>query len=135
VKSTKIDLAKAQITVTDPQGEMKIEKVDGKKVLTAKDPQGRLLFSGPVDSKEDLDKVPADVRQRFEKVEQKDLPGVISTVAVDTEENADEDNDRDDQEDADDANNDNSDDSDVSVQQVSCRFVPRSFRTFNLTSI
>ena len=135
VKSTKIDMAKAQIVVTDPQGEMKIEKVDGKKVLTAKDPQGRLLFSGPVDTKEDLDKVPADVRQRFEKVEQKDLPGVISTVAVDTEENADEDSDRGDQEEADDANDDDSDDSGSSVQQVSCRFVPRSFRTFNLTSI
>ena len=31
---------------------MKIEIADGKKLLTAKDPQGKLLFSGPVESKE-----------------------------------------------------------------------------------
>ena len=95
MKSTTIDLGKAQITVTDPQGEMKIEKVNGKKILTAKDPQGHLLFSGPVDTKEDLDKVPADVRQRYDKLEQKDLPGVISTVSTDTDEDADDDSDDD----------------------------------------
>jgi hypothetical protein len=128
VKSTKIDLGKAQITVTDPSGEMRIEKVNGKKMLTAKDPQGRLLFSGPVDSKEELDKVPADVRQRYDKLEQKDLPGVISTVSIDKDEDAD--NERDDQDDADDdANdNDNSDDSEASMQQVSYQPLPRSFR-------
>src|SRR5450432_891520 len=82
VKSTTIDLGKAQITVTDPHGEMRIEKVNGKKMLTAKDPQGRLLFSGPVDSKEDLDKVPAEVRQRYDKLEQKDLPGVMSSAST-----------------------------------------------------
>ena len=98
VKSTTIDLGKAQITVTDPQGEMRIEKVNGKKMLTAKDPQGRLLFSGPIDSKEELDKVPAEVRQRYDKLEQKDLPGVISTASTDTE---DADDDSDDADDAD----------------------------------
>jgi multidrug efflux pump subunit AcrA (membrane-fusion protein) len=135
VKSTKIDLNKAQITVTDPQGEMRIEKVNGKKMLTAKDPQGRLLFSGPVDSKEELDKVPADVRQRYDKLEQKDLPGVISTASIDKDDNADDESD--DQEDANDNSNDNdeSDDADASAQQVSYRFFPRSFRMLNVTSI
>jgi len=47
---------------------MKLETVDGKKLLTAKDPQGKLLFSGPVETKEDLDKIPAEVRQRYEQV-------------------------------------------------------------------
>jgi hypothetical protein len=128
VKSTKIDLGKAQITVTDPSGEMRIEKVNGKKMLTAKDPQGRLLFSGPVDSKEELDKVPADVRQRYDKLEQKDLPGVISTVSIDKDNDGD--NERDDQDDADDdANdNDNSDDSEASMQQVAYQALPRLFR-------
>ena len=85
VKSTTIDMSKAQIVCTDPSGEMKIENVNGKKILTAKDPQGRLLFSGPIDSKEELDKVPADVRQRYDKLEQKDLPGVLSTASADRE--------------------------------------------------
>src|SRR6184192_3734448 len=61
LRATKIDLGKAQIVFCDGKGEMKLETVNGKKLLTAKDPQGKLLFSGPVETKEDLDKVPADV--------------------------------------------------------------------------
>src|SRR6266496_1930472 len=78
LKTTKIDIGKAQIVYSDDRGELRVEKVDGKKVLTAKDPQGLLLFSGPVETKEELDKVPAEVRQRYEKLQQNDLPAVIS---------------------------------------------------------
>jgi hypothetical protein len=74
MKATKIDLGKAQIVFSDKQGELKLETVDGKKILTAKDAQGRLLFSGPIDTKEELDKIPADVRRRYDKLEQEDLP-------------------------------------------------------------
>jgi hypothetical protein len=135
VKSTTIDLGKAQITVTDPHGEMRIEKVNGKKMLTAKDPQGRLLFSGPVDSKEELDKVPAEVRQRYDKLEQKDLPGVISTASS-VEEDADDESDAA----ADDMDTETDDDessepSEATMQQVLYRPYPRSFRTLNAISI
>jgi hypothetical protein len=139
MKSTTIDLAKAQVVCTDPHGEMRIEKVNGKKMLTAKDPQGRLLFSGPVDSKEELDKVPAEVRQRYDKLEQKDLPGVIATTSTDSNEDAD--NDSADSDDADtgadtDADDDDSSEpSESSVQQVSYQAFPRSFRMLNVTSI
>jgi serine protease Do len=78
LKTTKIDIGKAQIVYSDDKGELRVEKVDGKKVLTAKDPQGLLLFSGPVETKEELDKVPVEVRQRYEKLQQNDLPAVIS---------------------------------------------------------
>lgn len=135
VKSTTIDMSKAQIVCTDPSGEMKIENVNGKKILTAKDPQGRLLFSGPIDSKEELDKVPADVRQRYDKLEQKDLPGVISTVSTDSDEDAEDESD-----DADEAENDADDEessepSEATMQQVLYRPFPRSFRTLNAISI
>ncbi len=76
LKTTKIDLGKAQIVFSDSQGELKIENVEGKKILTAKDAAGRLLFSGPVDTKEEQDKVPAGVRERFDKLQVKDLPGI-----------------------------------------------------------
>src|SRR5436189_1521279 len=75
LKATKIDLGKAQIVFRDGKGEMKLENANGKKLLTAKEPQGKLLFGGPVETKEDLDKVPADVRERYERVKQNDLPG------------------------------------------------------------
>jgi hypothetical protein len=97
LKATKIDLGKAQIVFCDGKGEMKLENLNGKKLLTAKDPQGKLLFSGPVETKEDLDKVPADVRERYERLKQNDLPAVAPRADVDNGEDAD-----DDDEDADD---------------------------------
>ena len=78
MSTTKIDIGKAQIVYSDDKGELRVEKIDGKKVLTAKDPKGLLQFSGPVEAKEDLEKVPAEVRQRYEKLQNNDLPAVIS---------------------------------------------------------
>jgi len=95
LKATKIDLGKAQIVFSDDKGEMKLETVDGKKVLTAKDPQGKLLFSGPVETKEDLDKVPAEIRQRYEKLRQNDLPTVAPRTDADEDESDDMDDDED----------------------------------------
>ncbi len=96
LKATKIDLGKAQIVFCDGKGEMKLENVNGKKLLTAKDPQGKLLFGGPVETKEDLDKVPADVRERYERLKQNDLPAVAPRADVDNGEDADDDDDDDD---------------------------------------
>jgi serine protease Do len=93
LKATRIDLGKAQIVFSDDKGEMKVENVDGKKIVTAKDPQGKLLFSGPVETKEDRDKMPADVRERFEKLQKNDLPAVAPETDADEEgeDDADED--------------------------------------------
>ena len=96
LKATKIDLGKAQIVFRDGKGEMKLENVNGKKLLTAKDPQGKLLFSGPVESKEDLDKVPVDVRERYERLKQNDLPAVAPRADVDNGDADDDDDDDDD---------------------------------------
>jgi hypothetical protein len=97
LRTTKIDIGKAQIVYSDDKGELRVEKVDGKKVLTAKDPQGLLLFSGPVETKEELDKVPAEVRQRYEKLQQNDLPAVISAQQseIDNDNGADDEDDSD----------------------------------------
>jgi serine protease Do len=91
LSTTKIDIGKAQIVYSDDKGELRVEKVEGKKVLTAKDPQGLLLFSGPVETKEELDKVPAEVRQRYEKLQQNDLPAVISAQQSQTDNDTDAD--------------------------------------------
>jgi len=95
LKATRIDLGNAQIVFSDDKGEMKLENVDGKKILTAKDPQGKLLFSGPVETKENRDKMPADVRERYEKLQQNDLPEVAPGADGDeeNENDADEDDD------------------------------------------
>ena len=109
--NTQIDLAKAQIVFSDDKGELRLDHNDGKKILTAKDPQGRLLFSGPVETTDDLAKVPADVRDRYNKLEQKDLPSV-GAPEKDADEQADSDSDEDE--------NDNDNDG-GSLEQVSNR--------------
>ena len=140
MKSTTIDLGKATIVFTDDKGEMKIETVNGKKILTAKDPQGRLLFSGPVDNQEELDKVPADLRQRYDKLENKDLPGVVPNSFVENDENADNESDSDDEDNSNDSDNDGDDSVDASratMQQVSFQTCPhtRTVRNWNIVSI
>jgi serine protease Do len=101
VKASKIDLGKAQIVFSDDKGELKLATVDGRKLLTVKDPQGKLIFSGPVETKEDLDKMPADVRARYDRLEQNDLPTVAPRSDTDNADDADTD-DADDQDDDDD---------------------------------
>ena len=96
LRATKIDLGNAQIVFSDDKGEMKLENLDGKKLLTVKDPQGKLIFSGPVESKEDLNKLPADARERYEKLQQNDLPEVAPRADVDNGDADDDDDDDDD---------------------------------------
>ena len=47
-------------------------------MLTAKDAQGKVLFNGPIDTEEERAKMPANVRERFEKLERQELPEVPS---------------------------------------------------------
>lgn len=79
LRTTNIDIGKAQIVYSDDKGELRLEKIDGKKVLTAKDPQGLLQFSGPVETEEDVNKLPNDVRERYLKLKEHDLPSALSS--------------------------------------------------------
>jgi PDZ domain len=118
VKASRIDLGKAQIVFSDEKGELKLANVDGRKLLTVKDPHGKLLFSGPVETKEDLEKLPADVRERYDRLQQNDLPTVAPRS--DTE-SADED----DTGDADDQDDDDDEETGEVSQQVSLGSSPR----------
>jgi serine protease Do len=118
VKASKIDLGKAQIVFSDDKGELKLANVDGRKLLTVKDPQGKLIFSGPVETKEELDKLPADVRERYNRLQQKDLPTVNPGS---DRENGDED----DADDADDQDDDDDEERGEVTQQVSFQSSPR----------
>ena len=117
VKASKIDLGKAQIVFSDDKGELKLANVDGRKLLTVKDPQGKLLFSGPVETKDDLDKMPPDVRERYEKLQQSELRAVAPQYDNDTGNGADT-------EDADDDGDDDEEIPDSSSQQVSFQLSP-----------
>ena len=123
VKASKIDLGNAQIVFSDDKGELKLANVDGKKLLTVKDPQGKLLFSGPVETKEDLDKMPADVRERYNRLEQSDLPTVAPRSDTDS---ADEADDEDDDDDDDDEESGESVSQQVSFQTSPGEMIPHS---------
>ena len=120
VHTTRIDVDNAQIVVSDDKGELRLDTVDGKRILTAKDPKGMLLFSGPVDGPQDVDKLPPDVRKRYDQLRQRDLPSVVSSQTS----NQFSDEDDDDSSDADDDQGDGDDDS-VSPEQVSV--TPQNF--------
>src|SRR5262245_45206455 len=127
VKASKIDLGKAQIVFSDDKGELKLANVDGKRLLTVKDSQGKLVFSGPVETKEDLDKMPADVRERYNRLEQSHLPTVAPRSDTDSAEDADAD-DADDEDDGD----DDEESGEVS-QQVSFQSAPRDIASQSIS--
>ena len=125
VKASNIDLGKAQIVFSDDKGELKLANVDGRKLLTVKDPQGKLLFSGPVETKEDLDKMPADVRERYDRLQQNDLPTVAPRSDTESADEPDAD-DADDQDDDDDEQTDEPVSQQVSFQPSRSEMIPHS---------
>src|SRR2546423_15374746 len=68
LKATRIDLGNAQIVFSDDKGEMRVENGDGKKFLTAKDPNGKLHLRGPFGTKENREQMPGEVRRRSAKL-------------------------------------------------------------------
>jgi hypothetical protein len=145
MKSTTIDLGKATIVFNDEKGELKLETVAGKKILTVKDPQGRLLFSGPVDTKEEVDKLAPEVRKRYDMLDQSHFSTVTVNPnnMVDREDADDNENDNDNDNDNNNNNdNDNDNDSDnpaidvsVPLQQVSCPRLLQFSRNVNFLSV
>ena len=87
------------------------------------------MFSGPVETKEELDKMPADVRQRYEKLEQKDLPAIAPQLTRDDHEGDDE---------ADEVDNDddsNDDEGEAVLQVTNDSAQPCSGRRFGLNIV
>jgi hypothetical protein len=80
--------------------------------------KGKLLFSGPVETKEDLDKMPADVRERYNRLQQNDLPTVRPRSDTDSADDTDSD-------DADDQDDDDDEETGEVTQQVSFQSSPR----------
>jgi hypothetical protein len=73
-RSTKLDLQDARIVIRDDKGELELNSDNGKRSLTAKDPQGKVVFNGPVNTPEERKAVPADILPRLEKLEKEEMP-------------------------------------------------------------
>lgn len=60
-----------QMMVTDDEGTLEWSEEDGKKSLRVTDPDGEILFDGPIDTVEDRESLPPSVARRLEKMEKK----------------------------------------------------------------
>ncbi len=66
---TKLDGSKARLILKDQDGEIEVSAENGKRTLTAKNANGDVVFSGPVNTKEERQAVPEQFRSKLEKIE------------------------------------------------------------------
>lgn len=58
------------IELKDDVGALELVTKEGRRVLTATDPEGNVIFNGPVDTEEEKAKLPPEVSARLEKLEE-----------------------------------------------------------------
>jgi hypothetical protein len=63
--SSRWDASQARVKMRDADGELEIVMKDGKRVLTFKNPQGDVAFTGPVDSPEERAAIPEPIRNKL----------------------------------------------------------------------
>lgn len=64
-----VNLNNSTLLYTDENGSLDLVFKDGRKTLTAKNPKGEEVFSGPVTTPEERKAMPAEVRERLERLE------------------------------------------------------------------
>jgi hypothetical protein len=69
------DASRARVTLRDREGELELSVKDGQRVLVAKNAQGEIIFSGPVDTPAQRDALPAPLRARLATLEARPQPG------------------------------------------------------------
>jgi len=67
--ATILDLPKGNVVYSDDDGSIEVKADDGKRELTVKDKDGKLLYEGEVNSKEDREKLPKEIKERLRRVE------------------------------------------------------------------
>jgi serine protease Do len=69
MRAVSVNTANSNLVYSDEKGALELTFKDGKKTLVAKDPKGVQQFSGPVTTDDERKAMPADVRERLEKLE------------------------------------------------------------------
>ena len=59
------------MTVSDEKGTLHYTEKDGEKFLRATNPSGKLIFEGPVNTEQQRQGLPGDLRSRLENLEAK----------------------------------------------------------------
>jgi hypothetical protein len=69
VESFSSQTSQSQVMITDEEGTLEWTEKDGQKSLRATDPNGKVLFDGPIDTKEDRKGLTKNLKSRLEKLE------------------------------------------------------------------
>ncbi len=69
LRAISINTANSNLVFSDDDGSLELRVQDGVKSLVAKDPAGKEVYAGPVNTPEERKALPAKVRERFEKLE------------------------------------------------------------------
>jgi hypothetical protein len=82
---TTVDGAKARLFVKDGDGEIEVTADDGKRVLTARNSEGEVVFTGPVDTEEQRKAVPEAVRSKLESIKVKPISQAAESAPAPSE--------------------------------------------------
>src|SRR5207237_8269 len=69
VTAMTVNRANSNLVFSDDKGSLELTIKDGQKTLVAKNAKGEQMFSGPVSTPEQRSAMPAEVRDRLEKLE------------------------------------------------------------------
>jgi hypothetical protein len=64
----KQELRAARLTIEDDQHRMTLSTRDGRRQLKVQDKSGKVLFDGPIQTKEELEKIPSDLRRTYDEL-------------------------------------------------------------------
>ena len=67
--STVLNLAEGNFVFSDNEGSVEVNASDGKRQLTVKDVSGQVIFDGPIDTDEQREQLPPEVKARLKKLE------------------------------------------------------------------
>ncbi len=73
-QSTSTNLNNARMILRDDKGELEVVTTDGKRTLTARNLDGSVAFTGPINTEEERKKVPPMWMERLEKMEKSRPP-------------------------------------------------------------
>jgi hypothetical protein len=81
---TTVEGAKAHLFVKDGDGEIEVTANDGKRILTARNSEGEVVFTGPVDTEEQRKAVPEAVRSKLESIKVKPISQAAAPLSNET---------------------------------------------------
>ena len=67
--STILNMAEGNFAFSDDEGSIEVNASKGERKLTVKDASGKVTFEGPINTDEQRDKLPAEVKERLKKLD------------------------------------------------------------------